>query len=115
MQDVCAFEDLVHGRTHPVRISGREIFLVRWDDRVFALRNICPHQSTALSGGAVTPGLSITGPFDDIEVQADRPVVACPWHGWIYDLTTGRCRTDGEIRVKAYPTEVVDGRVRVQV
>jgi 3-phenylpropionate/trans-cinnamate dioxygenase ferredoxin subunit len=118
MDDVCALSDLSHGKAYPVRVAGRGLVLVRWEDEVFALRNTCPHQGRALADGPVRPRLAVSARsamFDEVEVQADRPMIVCPWHGWLYDLSSGRCQTDPEIRVRAYRTEIVDGRVLIDV
>jgi nitrite reductase/ring-hydroxylating ferredoxin subunit len=40
-------------------------------------------------------------------------IVACPWHGWEYDLLTGKMLADERIRLKRYPVEVRDGTVYV--
>ena len=41
-------------------------------------------------------------------------VLRCPWHGWEFDLETGRCRDDESMRVAVYPADVRDGRVFVK-
>ncbi|MEM7504956.1 MAG: Rieske 2Fe-2S domain-containing protein [Pseudomonadota bacterium] len=32
-------------------------------------------------------------------------ILACPWHGWEFDLLTGECLTDRK-RLLTYPVEV---------
>jgi nitrite reductase (NADH) small subunit len=95
------------------RVRGRELLLVLWQGRVFAVRNVCPHQSLPLASGRVHAALSGRRGSDDISVEPDTPVLQCPVHAWTYDLSTGRCAGDPRIRVKAYETQIVDGRVLV--
>jgi nitrite reductase/ring-hydroxylating ferredoxin subunit len=35
-------------------------------------------------------------------------ILSCPWHGWEFDLLTGKSLADPRVRVKRYPTEVLD-------
>lgn len=66
-------------------ILGEPVLLGRdRDDKVFALRDTCPHRGTLLSCGA----------FDGREVE-------CPYHGWRF-ATDGRCT--------AIPSQMPDQR-----
>jgi nitrite reductase/ring-hydroxylating ferredoxin subunit len=40
---------------------------------------------------------------------------SCPWHGWEYDLATGRCHADRRFGLRPYPVDVRDGLVYVVV
>lgn len=42
-------------------------------------------------------------------------VLRCPWHGWEFDLESGRCLDDDSLRAAVYPVEVADGVVRIEV
>jgi len=66
------------------------------DDRVFALVNRCPHQSTPLSEGTVR-----------------GCVVLCPSHGWAIDLETGKAQAPDEGATGKIAAQLVDGRVFV--
>jgi nitrite reductase (NADH) small subunit len=111
--DVGSVEELERAGHLVARIGGREVGVVR--DSVgghpVGVRNRCPHSGAPLCLGTVrqrvigTPGhYALTG----------EPVLRCPWHGWEFDLETGRCRDDASMRVALYPAEVRDGRVRIQ-
>lgn len=40
-------------------------------------------------------------------LQREGEILRCPWHGWEFDLTTGRSVYMPEaIRVKSYPVDV---------
>jgi nitrite reductase/ring-hydroxylating ferredoxin subunit len=43
----------------------------------------------------------------------ENMVVACPWHGWEFDLRSGVCLADPGRRVACYETVVQDGQVSV--
>ena len=43
-------------------------------------------------------------------------MIACPWHGWEYDLRTGECLWNPRYRVRVYAVEIKDdGTVTVTV
>ena len=43
-------------------------------------------------------------------------VVVCPWHGWEFDVQTGRSLCDPQkTRVRSYVTRVEHGRVFVEM
>ena len=64
------------------------------DDRVFAIRNECPHKGGPLTEGIVH-GHSVT----------------CPLHNWVISLETGEAQGADEGAVETIPVKVEGGRV----
>ena len=98
---------------HRVFNIGRHSFGVFFvGGKYYGLRNVCPHQGAPLCEGA--------GVFDQIEaeVTSDRKVrefvktkkciVACPWHGFEYDIRTGQSLVRKDWKVKTYEIHVDD-------
>jgi nitrite reductase/ring-hydroxylating ferredoxin subunit len=114
--EVARLDELVEGKPHPVRLAGREIIVVRWREEVYAVRNICPHQSASFEKALTRPfvGCRRGAASWDFEVDEDTPVVQCPWHKWEFRLTDGYCAADPRFRVRAYETTVEDGAVFVE-
>ncbi|MGH2928542.1 MAG: Rieske (2Fe-2S) protein [Solirubrobacteraceae bacterium] len=83
---VCDFEN--DGRKI-VDVNGKSIGVFRVDDQFYALRNRCPHQWGPLCLGDFAPRAVSTGP-GEVRMDAGPPLIACPWHGWEYDLATGQ-------------------------
>jgi nitrite reductase (NADH) small subunit len=87
-----------------VPLVGRQVRVNYWDYAVWllpdgavrVLDNACEHVGGPLVDGAVDDGC-----------------VVCPWHGWRYELATGRRRTAiGDFPgIRSYPAWVVDGDV----
>ncbi|MCC4118648.1 Rieske 2Fe-2S domain-containing protein [Aromatoleum toluclasticum] len=94
--DVCAVESIARGGSLAVRAGGRDLALFNVDGVVHAIENACRHAGAALAGGKLC-----------------GRIVACPAHGWKYDVTTGALLVAPEMSVQKYPVEIVDGRVRV--
>lgn len=99
---VCRLDDLVPERGAAVIVDGRQVavFLLH-DGTVRALSNRDPFS------GAFVLSRGIVGD------RAGRPVVVSPVYKQAFDLETGRCLDDPDVRVPTYDV-TVDGDV-VQV
>ncbi len=75
---VASLQDLTPGTGKEVVAGGRVLALFLIDGRVSAIDGVCAH-----AGGPVAKGI------------VNGNVVTCPWHGWQYDVTTGKhCLND---------------------
>ena len=92
-----------------------EVGVFKVHGRVHAYRNRCCHQGGPVCTGEIIgryeailrPDRTIAGErFADDEVR-----IACPWHGWEYDLATGECIADRRFRLERVKVEVRDGDV----
>jgi nitrite reductase/ring-hydroxylating ferredoxin subunit len=45
------------------------------------------------------------------EYGRDGEIVRCAWHGWEFDIATGRALVDPHVRARTYPVTVADGNV----
>jgi len=111
--EVGSLEDFDEGRIKILKIKGREIGVVVWGGIPYALRNTCPHQAGPVCAGVITRKL-IAGPHvGEIDVKGDDPVLVCPWHGWEFDVRSGRLLSDGSLGIKTYPVHIDGDRVVV--
>ncbi len=90
--------DFAPGRCHGVRVGGRTLVLIRTGDDVHALDNRCPHMGFPLDRGSVDDG-----------------ILTCHWHHARFDLTTGGTFDLWADDVPAFPTEVIDGEVWIDL
>jgi nitrite reductase/ring-hydroxylating ferredoxin subunit len=81
--------DFENGDRKIIDVNGKSIGVFRVDDQFYALRNRCPHQFGPLCVGTLAPRAVSSGP-GDVRVDSGPPLIACPWHGWEYDLATGQ-------------------------
>jgi nitrite reductase/ring-hydroxylating ferredoxin subunit len=89
-----------------VQAGSRSIGVFRIGDSFYAVRNRCPHQGGPLCKGRIFPWAASDGP-GDFRTEGGLSLIACPWHGWEYDLETGQSFLGpGEQRVKAYDVSV---------
>src|SRR6201999_1087506 len=95
----------------------RQVGVIRWRDEFFALRNICPHQYGPVCRGYTM--LKIVTRPDDVgtmDVDDDTLVLTCPWHGWEFDVRTGRAAwADVPARLRTFAVQVENGRVLIDV
>ncbi len=112
--DVGAVSDFEDRRVRIVKAQGREVGVLRWRDRFFAVHNRCPHQKGPVCLGIVSGRLMGAAP-GSMDVDDEAPVLACPWHGWEFELQNGRALWDQSYAVRVYPVSVRDGRVLVEV
>ena len=91
--------DLPAGAPRHVDAGSTPLCLVRIGDEVHAIVDQCTHQGGALSGG---------------RLSGHR--LACPRHGWMFDVRTGQCVFPPRgTAVARYPTRVDEGGVWVQL
>jgi nitrite reductase (NADH) small subunit len=112
---VCRLEELQPGQRRIVSIRGRLIGVVRTQDAIYAIRNVCPHQGAELCRGTVGGTMMPSEPHEYVLGMQGR-VIRCPWHGWEYDMETGRSVFDPDnVRVRTYPVSVEGGSIVVEV
>jgi len=99
---VCHFDDIEVEGGVACLVDGRAIALVRTHDgNVFAISNVDPFtNASVLSRGIVGS-------------RADVPFVASPMHKQAFDLRTGQCLDDADVRIPTYDVHVLDGDVLV--
>lgn len=74
--------------------DGKPLAVANVDGQFYVVDATCPHAGGPLGDGSL-----------------DGCVLTCPWHGWSYDLATGRSLVDASVTLTSYPVEVVNGVV----
>jgi nitrite reductase/ring-hydroxylating ferredoxin subunit len=78
-------------------IGNREIAVSIHDGTIRAFSNVCPHK-----GGPLNEGQWL-----------DRARVRCPWHGYVFDVATGRCLNRPGLAVRRSRWVERDGTILV--
>lgn len=103
---VCPVGDLPPGEVRIVEVEGRSIGVFNVHGRFHALRNVCPHKLAPLCLGPIT-GVATADRPGEVTLERAGEVVRCPWHGWEFDIITGRSVFNPHrVRVKTYPVIV---------
>jgi 3-phenylpropionate/trans-cinnamate dioxygenase ferredoxin subunit len=98
---VCALTDLAPGSAKRFDVAGRAVAIVRIDDDVYAIGDVCSHADVSLSEG---------------EVWCDEKEIECWKHGSTFSLLTGEPQTLPATQpVPVYVARVVDGMIEIDV
>ena len=81
--------DFENGDRKIIDVNGKSVGVFRIDDQFYAIRNRCPHQFGPLCVGTLAPRAISDSP-GDVTMDPGPPLLACPWHGWEYDIATGQ-------------------------
>ncbi len=101
-----------------IYVDELEIGVFRLGDEVFAYENRCAHQGGPSCEGHILPKvvtvlgenqITLADRFSDREVH-----FVCPWHGWEYDMRTGRNAGNPKLRLRKFDVVQRDGEVYVQ-
>lgn len=87
---VGSIDDFPVGGRRIVEVESRTIGIFNVDGRLHAVRNVCPHHGAPLCRGTLSGTMLPSDPGEYHFGMQDQ-VLRCPWHGWEFDLTTGRC------------------------
>jgi nitrite reductase/ring-hydroxylating ferredoxin subunit len=109
-------ETIVVGRFMMVTAGTRRIGVTRLaNGELRAVRDRCPHKAAPICQG-ILGGTWLPSAPGELTYARESEILACPWHGYEYDLGTGAelfwPKGPG---LRLYPTEEVDGRVFVLV
>ena len=94
---VAELNQLEEAKPRLFSIAGRSIGLIRSKGNVYAVRNVCPHKRAPVCRGTVKGTMLPSDPGTFV-FGLDDQVLQCPWHGWEFDLTTGRTLCGNEKR-----------------
>ena len=98
--------ELPPGGRKIVEVEGRSIGVFNVHGQFYALRNRCPHQAAPLCLGAIK-GMTLPGKPGEYIWAREGEILRCPWHGWEFDITTGRSIFNPhKTRVKTYEVTV---------
>jgi len=86
---VARVADFPDGDRKIIDVNGRSVGVFRVGDVFYAVRNLCPHHHGPLCLGYIAPRAFSKMP-GEFGMAEGVPLIACPWHGWEYDLATGQ-------------------------
>src|SRR5579875_17161 len=91
-------EEIPAGQIREFQVNGKAVAIANVGGKVFAINSICLHHG---------------GPLGEGDLEGS--VVSCPWHGWQYDVTTGKLVQQPETGVECYAIELRGEDVYVDV
>lgn len=97
-REITSLLEVPHRGVLAMKVEGKSLLLSRVDDTVTCFQNACSHLGVPIDSGEVEQG-----------------ILTCPYHHFQYRLDTGACLTSPETPLQAYPVEVRNGQVFVQL
>ncbi len=82
-------DEVPAGTIREFQVDGKTIALANVDGSFHAINNTCLHRGGPLGQG-----------------ELEGKVVTCPWHGWQYDVTSGKVTMNPSVGVDSYAVEV---------
>ena len=107
---VARVEDIPPGGRKILKVKGREVGDFNLGGTYYALKNVCVHQGARVCLGKVT-GTTLPSKVYEFKYGREGQILRCPWHGWEYDITSGRSLFDEKVGVVSYPVSVEDGQI----
>jgi nitrite reductase/ring-hydroxylating ferredoxin subunit len=106
---VAVMDEIPPGGRKLVEVKGRAIVIFNVGGEYFALNNRCPHKGGSLCQGRLT-GLVESAEPGTYRYSRRGEIIRCPWHGWEFDIRTGRSRCDPQtLRARNYAVSVQPG------
>jgi nitrite reductase/ring-hydroxylating ferredoxin subunit len=96
--EVAAIDQIPPGAVLEVVADGAMVALANVGGQIHAIDGVCAHQGGPLGKGKLV-GCTLT----------------CPWHGWQYDVATGRQVLSSTIRQASFAVRVEGDRILVCV
>lgn len=92
---VATTAEIEPGQRKIVTVRGREIGVFNVHGEFHALINRCPHEGGALCKGQIV-GVPVSDTPGSYQLCRQGTMVRCPWHGWMFDIATGKSWCDPE-------------------
>ena len=106
--------NLSSGESRIVEVKGRSVGIFFVDGQYYALHNRCPHMAGPLCEGPVTGTTLETDKFE-FNYGYQNELVRCGWHGWEFEIKSGKCLVDQRMRARTYPVSEQDGELFVHM
>jgi len=102
-----------------VVLDGAEIGVFCVNGLFTAFENVCPHMGGPVCQGKIIPRVQEVIAEDKTSLglafSKDQTNVACPWHGYEFDVRTGQHQGNSHVRLRTVKIDVVDGDLVLMV
>jgi len=95
---VANISDLKPGAALAVEVNGKTIALFNVAGKIYATDNACLHHGGPLAEGTLA-----------------GEIVACPWHQWEFNVSTGENVGNESLKLATYPVQVEGADIKVAV
>ena len=104
---VCKSSEIPVGEKKIFEIEKLSIGVFNIAGKFYAIKNLCPHAGAPLCEGHIQTTHRPSN-VNEFRPALHGRVLRCPWHGWEFDIITGKGLYDRNSRVATYQTKVDD-------
>jgi nitrite reductase/ring-hydroxylating ferredoxin subunit len=95
---VAALNEFEPGQGKLVQMDGQDVALFNVHGTYYAMGAVCPHEA---------------GPIHEGEVDGDT--IICPWHGYDFNVKSGECSVDPDLRVMTFEVKTEGNDLFIEV
>ncbi len=110
---VARVDEISPGARKLVEVAGKSLGIFNVHGTYVAVLNICPHAYAPICQGRVG-GTTLPSSPGEFKWGREGEMLFCPWHGWEFDLLTGRTLVDKR-RLRRYRVYSEDGMIYVDL
>lgn len=116
---VLSSDELQEGDYVVIELEGRELGVFNISGEYYCYTNWCAHQSGPVCEGPTSGFFEATFNKETMETEytfsREDEIIACPWHGWEFDLVTGECHSKPSIQLISHDVYEEDGEIIVSL
>lgn len=98
---VCRVADVPSRGCRMIEVEDLPVGVFNVNGEYVAVGDICPHAFAPVCRGR-HGGTTLASAPGEFRWGRDGEILACPWHGWEFELTTGRALADRRRRLRLY-------------
>lgn len=107
---VSRLDEVIPGKCRIVQVGSKSIGLFNVKGQVIAVLNVCPHELAPICRGRIG-GTTLPSAPGQFVWGREGEILACPWHGWEFDLLTGLALVDEQVKLHRFPVHVEEEKV----
>ena len=92
--------EIANGEAKAFEVGEHVVAVFLHEGDYYAIDDMCPHMGASLA----------TGHFDTVQMN-----VACPWHGWRFDVRDGTWCDNRRIKTDVFKVRIVNEEIQVSV
>lgn len=97
-QTVATVDEIPVGKGKAFEVNNRVIAIFNIDGKFTAIDDMCPHMGASLCEG---------------DYNETDSTVACPWHGWRFNVFDGAWTDNPRIKTDVFEVKVVGNEIQV--
>lgn len=106
--------EIQEGRFTIREFGNRSVGATLHRGKLIVVLNFCPHAGAPICSGKIIPK-QIFDASHELTLDAEHPVLRCPWHGWEFSLENGRTVVESRLRLAYLEFEIDEGSIFVMI